>query len=449
MPRVSLIAAALSAGLFACQPPVAASLENDVVALAADDGARRSALDGADPGERLVYVHFDGITLTRGRDWPARSSSAIVPGDVVVPPFDASRFSLPPSEVRARIVERVKQHYARFRVKVVTTRPDPALDYSMCVVGGHSSLLGLPSSVAGIAPLDCDDARGGNVVFAFSDELTPDQLRSEARAIAALAVACSHELGHSFGLGHTTNDSDIMAPIISDDTNAFAGPSPVTGGRDPQCVDGATQDGRALLAETIGKAIVDDEAPLAIVGARANAGSSTVTVHLSSAVPGHFVEAIDLFADGAQVGTLSRPPLRLDLAGLAGGRSVTLKAIARDRNGTVAESRLVTFDPATVSSSIECRVHADCAASDACVNGRCTLAVASPPPPPPPPVDGAAATPNASAGGTRPPASAPIAGCSIADHARASTSGIAILFAFALFACVRRLSRKVFVISRR
>lgn len=433
---------ALGVAAAACQQaperaPVA--LARDVFLL--DDAApepRRQALDGAGAHERVVYVHFDGLAVARGADAPARSTSPVVPRDVVIPPFDATPFSAPPSEVRARIVERVKQHFARFAVKVVWSRPDPAIDYAMCIVGGSPSLLDLPPSVAGIAPLDCDDARGGNVVYAFSEALTPAELGGEARAVAALAAACSHELGHSFGLGHTIDNADLMTTTLSDLTEGFAGPTPVTGGSDPQCVRGAMQDGRGLLARTIGLQIAEDAPAVAFVGVER--GRSGVEIRVSAAVPGRFVDAVDLYVDGKRGATLTRPPLRATLGGGDSAGSFVLAAVARDRLDGVAEARVVV--PAAVDGSLPsaaCRLHADCAATEACVDGRCVDAASTLVAPPAPAPDGGAPRMVADLG-THPAALPPFAGCALAGDTAPSSSGLALVLL--AIACAALLVRR-------
>jgi hypothetical protein len=438
------------AGSFGCQPPPSGAsapgrLEHDVVALVDDGfdpiGARREALGGAGPHERVLYLHFDGLTVVRGADAPGRSSSPIVPRDVVVPPFDPTGFKAPALEVRARIVERVKQHFARFAVKVVWARPAPTVDYTMCVVGGLPSLLDLPPAVAGIAPLDCDDARGGNVVFTFSDTLAPALVGSEARAVAAIADACSHEFGHALGLGHTIDETDLMATTLSEETEGFAGPTPVTGGNDPQCVRGPVQDGRALLERTVGAQLPEGAPPLAILGVVRREPPGTLGVSLSVAIPGRSVDAVDVYADGARVATLTRPPLRAELRAET-DQPVTLRAVARDRGIAVAETSVVTSSADVAGAAPECRLHADCAAPEACVDGRCTDAAAtlSMTPTTPPAPDGGAPAAAADGGVSRRAPALP-AGCAVTARPSAGVDG-ALVWAAALLALCVALRRR-------
>ena len=73
------------------------------------------------------------------------------------------------------------------------------------------SFLGATGTVTGSKYLlDCDDAQPSNVVYVFSEVLRPELTGTVDNSIDAIAIACSHEAGHSFGLGHTAEIRDVM-----------------------------------------------------------------------------------------------------------------------------------------------------------------------------------------------------------------------------------------------
>src|SRR5262249_31968940 len=130
----------------------------------------------------------------------------IVPsGTVMFPGFAGS------ASVKSQVISLVKRHYEPFNVEVVTSRPTSG-DYAMIVASGTSALLGLPSTVGGIAPLDCGDRRANDVSFAFANQLPTAQ---------TIAVTITQESAHSFGAEHTDDPIDVMYPILRSSQNEF------------------------------------------------------------------------------------------------------------------------------------------------------------------------------------------------------------------------------------
>jgi hypothetical protein len=146
------------------------------------------------------------------------------------------------------------------------------------------------------------------------------------------------------------------------------------------------------------------------------------------------------------VATLTRPPLRAEIPGAA-SRPVTLKAVARDRGAAVAEASVVTSSTDVAGQAPECRVHADCAAPEACVEGRCSDATATLSVPAPPPAPDGGAPRAAADGGASHLAPAPPAGCAVAAHAPTGDSGVLAGAVFLLALCAalgrRRVARGV------
>jgi len=381
---------AMALGLGACgggTPVVGATLDwqaslggDVVVAPPSGDGvsARRQGLtvgDGAG-GARLVYLHFDGITLGPGADDPRTAHSVIVAHTTTIPPFDPRPYAaaLDENEVRARIVARAKQHYAPFAVEVVRERPPAGAHHTMCIVGGLPSLVGQPARTAGLSPLDCNDDQPDNVVYVFSEVLRPEATGSIDASIDAIAIACSHEAGHSFGLGHTAEPRDVMAPRISRAVEGFAGESPVADDGSATCVRDGRQDSQRLLATTVGRSLAVAAPDVMFLGVEESARvppGSEVTV--SAVVPGETVRAVEIWADGRRVGAPEWPPYRARIDAKA-GRTVELYAAARGDDGLLGEARLqlLVDESAPAPPKEPCRVHADCASDASCVDGGCS-----------------------------------------------------------------------------
>jgi hypothetical protein len=338
---------------------------------------RREGLTAGDgmTGAHLMYVHVDGLTLGPGADDPRGGRSVIVGKTTTIPAFDAQPYAatLPEEEVRSRIVARIKQHFAPFAVEVLRARPPAGVHHTMCLVGGVPSLVNQPSRTAGLSPLDCDDAQADNVVFVFSEVLRPEATGSVDASIDAIAIACSHEAGHAYGLGHTQEIRDVMAPRISRAVEGFAGESPVADDGAATCVRDGKQDSQRLLAATVGRARDAAGPEVAFVGiAEGGRVPPRFIATVSALVPGETVRAVEIWADGRRVAVSEWPPYRAEIEATP-GRRLQLYAAARGDDGLLAEAELsVEVDDAVAPPAIDaCRVHADCTSDTSCIEGRC------------------------------------------------------------------------------
>lgn len=152
-------------------------------------------------GPRIIYLNKNGGTYYPGNgiDNSSSNRSSLVSQTVTMPPYSRSAADW------AQLMALTKQTYAPFNV-VVTDQDPGAAPHVEVVVSGHPSMIGQPSSAAGISPLtgDCSVIERA-VVFAFDQLLQgPDD---QARVV-------THEAGHAFGLDHELYCPDLMSYLF-------------------------------------------------------------------------------------------------------------------------------------------------------------------------------------------------------------------------------------------
>ena len=179
------------------------------------DALFKAAVGRADKGANLglgdapavLWVNFDGATVTRGFD-PGQSF-IVCQGSATIPP--ATELS---ASDRHAVVEQVQQYYDATGAKLQVTSSKPAGgDFTTIHVGGTYADLGCSGNgVLGIAPFDVGNANRNDIGFVFS---------GSTHDAHAVAIGVAHEAGHSFGLDHVTNRSDLMYPVAVPEAHEF------------------------------------------------------------------------------------------------------------------------------------------------------------------------------------------------------------------------------------
>lgn len=144
--------------------------------------------------------------------WYADGGPAPSEGDPCVaqtPPKYTCSFAATPLDCMRKIQEHLDAWYAAFNVVFTFRRPAKGAYYTV-VITSSGGWCGQNSSVGGVAPIDCQDMRGGTA-YAFSCAYDPK----------SCATVIAQEHAHMVGLGHTASRNDAMYPIIQPTSDGF------------------------------------------------------------------------------------------------------------------------------------------------------------------------------------------------------------------------------------
>ncbi len=166
--------------------------------------AARPSRASSDP--TVLFLNFDGADLISGGPDDARSNVTTITNMAgPYPPYGEN------GAKRQAVMQAVREDWSAYNA-VITDRRPASGDYVMTMVGP-----GNPEndSTLGIAVLDCGDTRTrNNVAFAFHSS-------SDSHTATSTATTISQEIGHSVGLEHVDEASDIMNPTNVGGNPAF------------------------------------------------------------------------------------------------------------------------------------------------------------------------------------------------------------------------------------
>lgn len=161
---------------------------------------------------RVVYLNFDGVTLTSAAasDATQNRASWMTIAQGTAPPYKAGVTNR--NQLINAVTDGVRTQLSSFPVTVVTQRP-AAGPYVMIVLGGTATQVGSRYGGA-VNTLDCGDARKSDLAW-ISDGVSPTQ------RVVNFAVGA---VGFGLGLTATTDPLDCMCgwdnACISDNTVA-------------------------------------------------------------------------------------------------------------------------------------------------------------------------------------------------------------------------------------
>lgn len=376
-------AALLALSQAACQPPGPKTFAGDLVLPAPRPvGEHDEAVTQGDGpnGAHIIFLNFDGVTVSPPsgfNDNSALNESAIPRSTSMIPAFDTSPYG-DATTAKNTVVQWMQKFYAPFNAQIVSTRPQ-GVRYTMCIVGGDPSNIGVGQGAAGIAPLDCGNMNEPDICYAFSDVLTPQNTGSAAESLKAIAVTCAQETAHTYGLGHTTSMTDIMYPQLTFSANGFQmGSQQLQNDGSGQCsAPSTTQDSYQMLMDVLGPATSTMTGPSPTVAFIAPTDGSTVpltfTIQVAASETNGTIAHVDISAEGQQLASLTAPPYQTTVMAPQDGM-YTLTATAYDTAGNF-QAASVTFTASSTAppQNLGCMTAADCNAGLQCVNGQCVM----------------------------------------------------------------------------
>lgn len=314
-------------------------------------------------GKRIVYLNFDGVTLTYSNqnDDAVQNVSAIVNSQTeVIAPFSTSQLSSTGGLSRQQIIDRVVSDmytlHEDFDVDFVTSRPASG-PYSMVVFGGSCQSTVGSNNCAGVALLDCGDQMPNNITFVF-----PPGLR-----VADLATTAAQEAAHAFGLGHTDDQDDVMYPAIQNyiPTQFGAGSIPDGSG----CNNATYQDSYELMLNTIGPRGQDTVGPtISITSPAAGATVEPGDLVIATITDDSAIDRVVLESSGADV-TKTSPPWELAIPAdvTPGQQQLTVRAY--DEHGNANFARVSVY--VAGGDEADCTTDDDCQDGEECQNQVC------------------------------------------------------------------------------
>lgn len=302
--------------------------------------------DGRDPtaqGLRVVYLNFDGVTLTSSNqadDGPSNTSAIITattsPGSTrTIAPFSPGDLSstggLSRDQIIQRVVDRLYQSHADFDVQFTTVRPNSG-PYSMVVFGGNCQQVA-GANCAGVALLDCGDQLPSNISFVFPPGLRVDDLSTTA----------AQEAAHAFGLAHTNDQGDIMYPTILQSIPGGFGAGNIPSG-DSNCQGGGFQDSYNLMLSTIGQRGQDTVPPsVAINSPRPGAVVFPGDTVDASVTDFGEVTEVSLVIGGETISLAGAPPYSFIVPDTTAKGNVVLAVRALDDAGNMGDESINVY----------------------------------------------------------------------------------------------------------
>jgi hypothetical protein len=312
-----------------------------------------SALGNGQGNDPAVFY----LEYADGAKQPSANYDACPGG--VAPKFECA-FGATLADCQRQIQSYLDRWYADFNIIFTLTRPTSGKYYTEVVSSGGGAWCNVASNVAGVAPFNCKDLKGG-VAYAFEGGVTAKQT----------AVIIAQEQAHLLGLEHTTSPHDLMLPTICSDCDSFENDDvPVTGDR----CDRATQNSYEMMKKALGSwgggpkpsafGCMGDSAPPTVLfvspgdGDQPSSHDFPVKVTVRDDCTVTKVD-ITVMPEGLTA-TAKQPPYEWDLTGITGAQTITV--VATDGSGrTGSASVAVTAptsraEPASVEGSGGCTV---------------------------------------------------------------------------------------------
>jgi|GEM_PF-6754295 hypothetical protein len=292
-----------------------------------------------------VFLNFSGQALTRGGNDSRKNKTNMIAAQSL--DYPAMQWgSMGETQGIADTVDELTVLFLKYSITFVTERPEDG-DYTMIVVGGTGE--GVPtdsSGTVGIAPLDCDNSYANDLGLVFGNKIS-------SVSPQRLAYVIAHELGHTFGLEHVTDKTDIMYPALNGQTCCWKKASLSS----MSSCGRSEQDANDVLADNLGLG-PGDSVPPAVWFVRPGTGATlpsnfSVEVGAADELKLHH---LTLYLDDKVMAEFEDPPYVIGLSGVSPGTH-QLKVEAYD------------WHPNTSVTELSITVAPDCASFGSCYWG--------------------------------------------------------------------------------
>lgn len=198
MPRFAVILALLVAPAIAIAAPT-----SEVVV---EQGVETPPI-AAEALSRVIYLNRSGVSVTPGTNDARVNRSSVAKQAATIPAWE------PAPEVWTETVTCLRTMFAPFTVEITETDPGTT-PHIEAVFGGAPSLLGVPPTAGGVAPLSktCGVVENA-MVYTFTAVLPPDA--------QVVCETMAQEIAHAYGLDHELLPSDPMSYLASDQPRRF------------------------------------------------------------------------------------------------------------------------------------------------------------------------------------------------------------------------------------
>ena len=311
------------------------------------DGGGPPPVPAAEP--TYIFVNMDGANLVCQGGDNATSNSSVIACQYgfsgQYPSYGGT------AAQRQSVMDAVRADWAPFNMAITDTRPADGA-YTMCMTGPANHPFG--NGVLGIAPLDCNNNAGSNVVFAFH---SASQLGGGFGANTQ-ATTISQEVAHAYGLEHVGSSSDIMNPYNQGGNPSFTDVCiGIVEGQNGMVCDfqhqqhcpGGQQNSYQELLGMFGAADPDDQPPNVAVTYPNQGDAFTPGAQFQiacEASDNQNVASVELWINGDQMGgTKIAPPFEWEVDGIPAGE-YEIYCIASDDWDNIAMSSVVSISVA-------------------------------------------------------------------------------------------------------
>lgn len=309
----------------------------------------------ANPSSNIIYLNGcfgTGCDITPGNESSIDNTSSIIDGTRHLPPFSGGQMEWD------AIVDCVRETYQPF--DVVITDEDPGdVPHFEAMVAGEASDIGMIGLIGGIAPFMCGETINNAITFTFPELVEND--------VVETCWVVAQETAHAFGLDHEYLCEDPMSYLRSCDySKRFVDQDAPCGEYDPRdCYcGGATQNSYRYLLEQFGPGIPTPPS-VSIDSPREGEDVEAGFIVRAQASDDLQVDRVELRVNSVFVGTVESEPYVFNVPDTLSEGRLRVEVTAYDNYD------YQTTEVVTVLLGAPCGGNSDCAALEACVDGRC------------------------------------------------------------------------------